>query len=142
MRPERVLVAILLTVGLGGSLSAAPAARAQAQSIRPTMIVVEWPMTALPWNEVAYLTVHVSPAQPGRVVRLDMTGLGSPGYSELGRKRTGANGMVRLPLFTLCPDMPCTSMTQRYRVVVPATDHLGAARSRGTVRVVVPPGGY
>lgn len=142
MRVARVLVSGLFAAGLVAALIAAPPAVAQAPGARPTTLTVDWPTAPLPWNEVAYLTVHVSPAQAGRVVRLDITGQGGPGFSELGRKRTDASGTARIPLFTLCPDMPCTSMTQTYRVVVPASGDLSAARARGTVRVVVPPGGY
>lgn len=117
-------------------MSVAVPASAQAPSVRQTTLVVEWPTAALPWNDYAYLTIHVSPAQAGRVVRLDMTGQGGPGFSELARKRTDASGTVRMLLFTLCPDEPCSSMTQSYRVVVPATGDLTGARERGTVRVV------
>lgn len=71
-----------------------------------------------------------------------MTGQGGPGFLELARTRTDAAGTARMQWFTLCPDMPCASMIQSYRVVVPATGDLTGARSRGMVRVVVPPGGY
>lgn len=137
-----IALTAVLAAGLTGSVSATIPAGAQVPVVRQTTLVVDWPTTALPWNELAYLTIHVSPAQAGRVVRLDMTGQGGPGFSELERKRTDASGTVRMQLFTLCPDMPCTAITQKYRVVVPATGDLTAARSRGTVRVVVPPGGY
>ena len=142
MRRGRVIHAAVLALGLAGSVSPTSPASAQSPVVRQTTLVVDWPTLPHPWNEYAYLTVHVSPAQAGRVVRLDITGQGEPGFSELTRKRTDASGTVRMLLFTLCPDMPCTSMTQKYRVVSPATGDLTAARARGSVRVVAPAGGY
>ncbi len=137
-----VALTAALAVGLAGSAGVAAPAGAEVPSVRRTSLVVDWPTAPLPWNERAYLTIHVHPAQAGRLVRLDITGQGEPGFSELSRARTDASGTVRMWLFTLCPDMPCASMTQDYRVVVPATGNLSAARTRGHVRVVVPPGGY
>lgn len=139
---NRWLLAIVATCMIAvDSMAVAPvpAARAAVEAMpfaQLSGLTVQWPSGALTWNEQGYLFVKVQPKQAGRTVRLDLWGQGGPGWSEIDRQRTDPSGGARLALFTLCPDMPCKAITDRYRVVLLPTKSLTGTIAHGSVKVV------
>ena len=135
MRVLRLMGIVLALSSWVLMLPTAPV-QASAPEVRQTTVTANWPAAPLPMNEDWDLTVQVSPAQAGRVVRLDVYGQGGPGWSRLDSARTDSAGRATVTPFTYCSDDMCTRFTYKYRIVVPASGGATAAQTTGRVTVV------